>query len=108
MHFCNNAYTSTLYNFCTPLRERSKLQRNEFRRKGCFYPFREIHLAVGSLSPKGGAKIVQSRDTSDSQTMDCEEKIYHLDLYRTSRMSGLDHNCRLAIAKFKNICYKNR
>ena len=47
--------------FAPPLRERSKLQRNEFRRKGCFYPFREIHLAVGSLSPKGGAKIVQSR-----------------------------------------------
>ena len=41
--------------------ERGKLQRNEFRRKVYFYPFREIHLAGESSSPRMSSKIVQSR-----------------------------------------------
>ena len=57
--------SSTLYNFWTHLRERSKLQRNEFRRKGYLYPFQEIHLAGGSSSPRVSPKIVQSRDQLD-------------------------------------------
>jgi hypothetical protein len=38
--------TSTLYIFWTHIRERGKIQRNKFRRKGYFYPFRGIYLAV--------------------------------------------------------------
>jgi len=33
-----------------------------FRTKGHFYPFREIYLAVESLSPKMGPKNAQSQD----------------------------------------------
>ena len=47
--------------FWTRIRERSKLQRKKFRRKGYFYPFREIYLAGGSFSPKTSSKNVQSR-----------------------------------------------
>jgi ribosomal protein L40E len=56
-----------LYNFWTSIRKRSNLQRNKFRRKGLFSPFREIYLAVGSLSPKTSSKIVQSRAKRSDQ-----------------------------------------
>jgi len=39
-------FYSTLYIFWTHIRERGKIQRNKFRRKGYFYPFRGIYLAV--------------------------------------------------------------
>src|SRR5262245_18334376 len=55
------AFISTLQNFWTKIRKRSKLQRNKFRRKGLQIPFREIYLAAGSFSPKMSSKILQSR-----------------------------------------------
>src|SRR3984957_1067056 len=56
--------SSTLQFFWIHIRERSKLRRNQFRRKGFFTPFRGIDLAVGSFSPKMGPKKLQSRVNS--------------------------------------------
>ncbi len=43
--------------FWTKIRERNKLQRNEFSKEGVVSPFRENSLAEGSFSPKMSSKM---------------------------------------------------
>ena len=57
MGFCNLNFAI----FLDEDAEVGKIRRNEFRRKGIFYPSEEIHLAGWSHSLQVSSKILQSR-----------------------------------------------
>jgi hypothetical protein len=67
-----------LHNSRTHIRERKGSQRNEFRRKGVYFPFRGIHIAVKAFSPKMGPKIVQSRGYHQEPKSSCLNLAKHL------------------------------
>jgi hypothetical protein len=69
--------------------ERGKLQRNEFRGIGYFYPSREIHLAGESLFQKMSSKNVQSRGIEYNEIWINYPKEVFMSLLTNAELKGI-------------------